>query len=148
MIRHNASSLWVHGEAVSDVLPSHVYKVCAYILLSLTLTLTPFHSPSLVTPSFPLSIILLPLFLPLFLPLLPLPLPLPLFLPLPLSISVSEILEDCSIVMPRAPAAVPPPAAAESESAVPDHSSTNDPEPAAEEETAACGQEKCEHIAF
>ena len=153
MIRHNASSLWVHGEAVSDVLPSHVYKVCANILLSLTLTLTPFHCPSLVTPSFPLSIILLPLFLPRFLPLplplplfLPFPLPLPLFLPLLLSISVSEILEDCSIVMPRAPAAVPPPAAAESGSAVPDHSSTNDPEPVAEEETAACGQDKCEHI--
>ena len=48
--------------------------------------------------------------------------------------------------MPRAPAAVPPPAAAESESAVPDHSSTRDPEPVAEEETAACGKDKCEHI--
>ena len=120
MIRNNASSLWVHGEAVPDVLSSHVYTVCAYILLSLTLTLTPFHSPSPVTPSSPL--------------------------PLHLSISVSEILEDCSIVMPRAPAAVLPPAAAESGSAVPDHSSTNDPEPVAEEETAACGQDECEHV--
>ena len=59
-----------------------------------------------------------------------------------------ETLEDCSIVLPRAPPAVRPPAAAEeSEPAMPDQpSSTRDQEPIAEGDCPTSEQDEGEHV--
>ena len=59
-----------------------------------------------------------------------------------------EILEDCSIVLPRAHPAVHPPAASEeSEPAMPDQpSSTRGQEPIAEGDCPTSEQDECEHV--
>ena len=77
------------------------------------------------------------------------PSPPPLTLPLPPFFFTSpETLEDCSIVLPRAPPAVHPPAAAEeSEPAMPDQpSSTHGQEPIAEGDCPTSEQDKGEHV--
>ena len=79
----------------------------------------------------------------------PLPLhPLCLSHSLPFPFIASKILEDCSVVLPRASPAVHPPAAAkESESAMLDlSSSTPNQEPIPEGDCPASERDECEHI--